>query len=126
MKGWMRCCSEVTRAGEGFVARLPVEAADTLVVDAVFLVVSCMVAGKAKQFFRCSIAEGEVVEFLEERESIKTMEGVYKVGFLLIDDGISGSDVFETTVCLVGMVQGEERAARLAVGEDGDFQLFIV
>ena len=45
-----------------------------------------------------------MVEFLEERESIKAMEGVYKVGFLFINDGVCGSDVFETTVCLVGTV----------------------
>ena len=45
-----------------------------------------------------------MVEFLEEGESIKTIEGVYKVGFLLIDDGIHGSNVFEMAVCLVSMV----------------------
>ena len=67
-----------------------------------------------------------MIEFLEEGESIKTMEGVHKVSFLLIDDGISGSNVFEMVVCLVGVVQGEERAAGLAIGEDGDFYLFIV
>ena len=47
MRG-MQHCLEVVRAGEGLVARLPAEAADALVVDAVFLVVSCMVAGEAK------------------------------------------------------------------------------
>ena len=47
-----------------------------------------------------------MVEFLEEGESIEAMEGVYKVGFLFIDDGVSGSDVFEMAVCLVGAVQG--------------------
>ena len=67
-----------------------------------------------------------MVEFLEERESIKTMESVYEVGFLFVYDGISCPNVFEMAVCLVGMVQGEEGAARLAVGEDGDFQLCIV
>ena len=67
-----------------------------------------------------------MVEFLEERESVKAMEGVYKVCFLFIDDGISGSDIFETAICLVGMVQGEEGAARLAIGEDRDFQLFVI
>ena len=35
-------------------------------------------------------------------------------------------NIFEVAVCLVGMVQGEEGPAGLAVGEDGDFQLFIV
>ena len=40
--------SEIARASEGLVTGLPVEAADTLVVDAVFLVVSYMVAGKAE------------------------------------------------------------------------------
>ena len=49
------------------------------------------------------------------------MEGVYKVGFLFVDDGVSGSDVFKAAICLVGTVQGEEGAARLAVGEDWDF-----
>ena len=91
-------------AGESFVTGLPVEATDTLVVDTVFLVMPCMVAGKAEWFFRCGIAEGEMVEFLEKRESIKVMEGVYKVGFLFVYDGVCGSDVFETVVCLVGTV----------------------
>ena len=43
-----------------------------------------------------------MVEFLEKRESIKAMEGVYEVSFLFIDDGVGGSDVFEAIVCLVG------------------------
>ena len=83
---------------------LPAEAADTLVVDAIFLVVTGVVAGQAEWFFGGGIAEGEVVEFLDEREPIETMEGVYKVGFLFIDDGVSGSDVFKATICLVGAV----------------------
>ena len=33
-----------------------------------------------------------MVEFLEKRESMKAMESVYKVSFLFIDDGVSGSD----------------------------------
>ena len=94
----------VARAGEGFVTRLPAETADTLVMDTVFLVVSCMVAGEAEWFFRCGIVEGEMVQFLEEREYIKAMEGVYKVGFLFVYDGVSGSDVLEMVVCLVGTV----------------------
>ena len=100
---------------------LPAEAADTLVVDAILLVVSCVVTGEAERFFRRGVAEGEMIEFLDEGESIETMEGVYEVGFLFIDDGVSGSDIFEATVCLVGAVQREEGAARLAVSEDGDF-----
>ena len=94
----------VAGAGESFVTGLPAEAADPLVMDTVFLVMSCMVAGKAEWFFRCGVAEGEMVEFLEERESIKAMEGVYKVDFLFVYDGVCGSDVFETAVCLVGTV----------------------
>ena len=43
---WMG--SVVVGAGESFVTRLPVEAADTLVMDTVFLVMSCMVAGEAE------------------------------------------------------------------------------
>ena len=100
---------------------LPAEATDALVVDAVFLVVSSVVAGQAEWFFGGSIVEGEMVEFLDERESIEAMEGVYKIGFLFVDDRVSGSDVFKATVCLVGTVQGEEGATWLAVGEDGDF-----
>ena len=57
--------SVVARACKGFVTRLPAEAADALVVDAV-LVVPSVVAGKAEWFFGGSIAEGEMVEFLEE------------------------------------------------------------
>ena len=49
------------------------------------------------------------------------MEGVYKVGFLFVDDGVGGPDIFKATVCLVGAIQGEEGAARMAVGTDGDF-----
>ena len=62
-----------------------------------------------------------MIEFLEEGESIKVMEGVYEIGFLFVYNGVSGSDVFETAVCLVGTVYGEEGAAGLAVGEDWDF-----
>ena len=113
--------SVIARACEGFVTGLPAEAADTLIVDTIFLVVSCMITGETERFFRCGVAEGEMVEFLEERESIETMEGVYKIGFLFIYDRVGGSDVFETAVCLVGTVQGEEGAAGLAVHEDGDF-----
>ena len=65
---------------------LPAKAADALVMDTVFLVVSHMVAGEAEWFLRCSIAEGEVIEFLEEGESIETMEGVYKISFLFVYD----------------------------------------
>ena len=83
---------------------LPAEAADALVVDAVFLVVPGVIAGKAEWFFGGSIAEGKMVKFLEERESIEAMEGVYKVSFLFVDDGIGGSDVFEAVVCLVGAI----------------------
>ena len=113
----------VVGASESFVTRLPAEAADTLIMDTVFLGVSCIVTGMAEWFFRHGIAKGEM---MEEGESIKAMEGIYKVGLLFIYDVISSSDIFEVVVCLVGTVQGEEGAARLAVGEDGDFQLFIV
>ena len=116
----------VAGAGESLVTGLPVEAADALVMDTVLLVMSHMVAGEAEWFFRCGVVEGEMVEFLEERESIKAMEGVYKVGFLFVYDGICGSDVFEVAVCLASTVQGEEGAAWLAVGEDRDFQLFVI
>ena len=61
----------VAGAGESLVTGLPVEAADALVVDTVFLVVSWRVAGETEGFFRCGVAEGKVVKFLEERESIK-------------------------------------------------------
>ena len=124
MGGWMG--SVVARACESFVTGLPAEAGDALVVDAVFLVVPSVVAGKAEWFFRCGVAKGKMVEFLEEGESIETMECVYKIGLLFVYDRVSGSDVFETAICLVGTVQGEEGAARLAVCEDWDFQLFVI
>ena len=41
---------------------------------------------------------------MEEGESIKVMEGVYKVSLLLVDDVVRGSDVFESAICLVGAV----------------------
>ena len=116
----------VAGAGESLVTRLPAEATDALIVDTVFLVVSCVVAGKAEWFFGCGIANGEMVKFLEEGKSIETMEGVYEVDLLLVYDGVCGSDVFEMVICLVGLVQGEVGAAELAVGKDGDVQLFIV
>ena len=97
--GWTG--SVVARACKSFVTRLPAEAADALVMDTVFLVMSSVVAGKAEWFFRCGIAKEEMVEFLEEGESIKTMEGVYKVSFLFVYDRVGGSDVFEAAVCLV-------------------------
>ena len=62
-----------------------------------------------------------MVEFLEEGKSIKAMEGVDEVCFLFVYDGVGGSDIFKASVCLVGLVQGEEGAAGLAVREDGDF-----
>ena len=95
--------AEVARAREGFVTGLPAEAADAVVVDAVLLVVPCVVTGEAEWFFGCGVAEGEMIEFLEEGESFEAMEGVYKVGFLFIYDGVCGSDVFEMAVGLVGM-----------------------
>ena len=94
----------VAGAGESFVTRLPMEAADALVVDTVLLVVPCMVTGETEWFFRRGIVEGEVIEFLEEGESIEAMEGVYKVGFLFVYDRVGGSDIFETAICLVGTV----------------------
>ena len=48
MRGWMGGGSEGARTGKGLVARLPAKARDTLVVDAVLLIVSHMVAGKAE------------------------------------------------------------------------------
>ena len=45
-----------------------------------------------------------MIEFLEERESIEVMEGVYKVCFLFVNDGVGGSDIFEAAVCLVSSV----------------------
>ena len=96
--------SVVTRACKGFVTRLPVEAADALVVDTIFLVMSSVVAGKTEWFFRWGVVEGKMVEFLEEGESIEMMDGIYKVSFLFVDDGVGGSDVFKATVCLVGAV----------------------
>ena len=83
---------------------LTAEAADALVVDAVFLVVPSVVAGKAEWFFGGSIAEGEMVELLEKRKSIKAMEGVYEVCFLFVYDRVGGSDIFKVTVCLVSSV----------------------
>ena len=65
---------------------------------------SSVVAGETEWFFRCGVAEGKMVEFLEEGESIEAMEGVYKVGFLFVYDGVSSSDVFEAVVCLVSTV----------------------
>ena len=96
--------SVVARACEGLVTRLPAEAADALVVDTIFLVVSCVIAGETERFFRCGVAEGKMVKFLEEGESIEAMECVYKIGFLLVYDRVGGSDVFEAAICLVGTV----------------------
>ena len=90
-RGWTG--SVVAGARKSFVTRLPAEAADALVVDAIFLVVSSVVAGEAKWFSRCSVAEREMVEFLEEGESIETMEGVYKIGLLFVYDRVGGSDI---------------------------------
>ena len=48
MRGWMGGGLEGARTGKGLVARLPAKVTDTLVVDAVLLIVSHMVAGKAE------------------------------------------------------------------------------
>ena len=45
-----------------------------------------------------------MVEFLEEGKSIKTMEGVYEIGLLFVDDGVGGSDVFKAAICLVSTI----------------------
>ena len=64
MRGWTG--SVVTGACESFVAGLPAEATDALVVDAVLLVMPSVVAGKAEWFLGGSVAEGKMVKFLEE------------------------------------------------------------
>ena len=64
MRGWTG--GVVAGACKSFVTRLPMEAADALVMDTVFLVMSSVVAGEAEWFFRCGIAKREMVEFLEE------------------------------------------------------------
>ena len=56
----------VARACECLVTGLPAEATDALVVDAIFLVVSRVVAGQAEWFLGGGVAEGETVEFLDE------------------------------------------------------------
>ena len=101
-RGWTG--SVVAGACKSFVTRLPAEAANTLVMDTVFLVMSSVVAGEAEWLLRCGIVKREMVEFLEEGESIETMEGVYKFGFLFVYDRVSGSDIFEMAICLVGTV----------------------
>ena len=101
-RGWTE--SVVVGACKSFVTRLPAEAADALVMDTVFLVMSSVVAGKAEWFFRCGVAKGEMVEFLEKGESIKMMEGIYEVGLLFIYARVGGPDVFEMEICLVGTV----------------------
>ena len=53
--------SVIARACKSFVTRLPAEAADALVMDAVFLVMSSVVAGETEWLFRCGVAEGEMV-----------------------------------------------------------------
>ena len=58
MRRWMG--GVVVGASESFVTGLPVEAADALVMDADFLVMSCMIAGEAEWFFRCGVAKGEM------------------------------------------------------------------
>ena len=83
---------------------LPAEAADALVVNAVLLVMTSVVAGQAEWFLGSSVAKGEVVEFLDEQESIEVVEGVYQVGFLFVDNRVGGSDVFKVAVCLIGTV----------------------
>ena len=45
-----------------------------------------------------------MIEFLEEGESIKAMEGVYEIGLLFVNDGVGGSDVFKAAICLVGTI----------------------
>ena len=100
---------------------LPTEAADALVMDAIFLVMSCVVTGEAEWFFGRGVVEGEVIEFLDEGESFEMVEGIYEVGFLFVYNGVGSSDVFEAAICLVGTVQSEEGAARLAVSKDRNF-----
>ena len=41
---------------------------------------------------------------MEELESFKTIEGIYKVHLLLVDDVVNGSNVFELAICWVGSI----------------------
>ena len=44
------------------------------------------------------------MQFLEKLESFKMIEGVFEVCLLSVDDVIRGSDIFESAICLVGLV----------------------
>ena len=58
---------------------------------------------------------------MKEREAVEAVNGIDKVGFLFVNNVVCGSKVFKTTICLVGLIDGEERASRLTVSENGEF-----
>ena len=58
------------------MTRLPVKAREALIVLAMGLVVSHMVAGQAKHFIRFEASSREMVEFLEELEHSQSIASV--------------------------------------------------
>ena len=55
------------------------------------------------------------MEFLEELEHAQSVAGVQQIGLLLEDILFEGSNVFESSVCLVCLVECEQGAAHLAI-----------
>ena len=79
------------------------------------LVVANMVASQTEFFNRLEVSCGEMVEFLEKLEHPYSIAGIQQVRFLFKDILFKGSDVFESSICLVCSVEGEQWATCLAI-----------
>ena len=78
---WDEVVSFLLSSYESFMSQLPTKARNTLIMDAVVLIMSFMVTCEA-ECFSCLIVGGEVVEFLEELESFKMIECIDEFNFL--------------------------------------------
>ena len=88
---------------------------EALVVLAMGLVVTDMVTGQTEFLDRFEILCGEVVEFLKKLEHSQLIASIQQVCLLFKDILFEGSDVFESSVCLVCSVKGEQWTTRLAI-----------
>ena len=97
------------------MTRLPTKTREALVVLAMGSVVTDMVTGQTEFLDRSEISCGEVVEFLKKLEHSQSIASVQQVRFLFKNILFEGSDVFESSVCLVSSVKSDQWATRLAI-----------
>ena len=67
-----------------------------------------------------------MVKFLKELEHTQLVACVQQICLLFEDILFEGSDVFESSVCLVCVIESKKGASCLAVNQNWNFQLPIV